>query len=467
MRKILILFLTLTTVFFFTWGVKARMPINRPDSLQEESESAWYNSKYTAPKADDDWKLDPEIPDNYVPVAGQDELYMVVDDSGKIIKYRKRIKQADGSWLWKDVNPDIPDNYTPVKGLKDVYKVTDKDGKVRYVKYIRNDDDTYAFVECDKNGNPIDDGENAEKIDKNHVHVKDNVYAKYNDHGVLVGYRKRVKDGNKYIWKVTGKPNISNKVGNGRSYTPSGYSGNRGNSGGYGQYGQSANNNYTGLGSETKKQKNSDGSYTETSNSVDTVEKNGFIINYTTKIIKKYDSRGNLISTKKEGPYQTSRKKAGASSSPNRSLIASSLDGEYARVTAKTSMDTATAKEILTKLNAQRASAGQSPFTMTADSDAYKLAAIKAADMAQYNYASSRSPMYGNASQMASRFNVECSDISQNIWRASSSKTASQIHSRFQSSESSRNLRMRAHKGYGVAVAKSGSNIYIAEVFLD
>lgn len=461
MKKIIILLLSLVTAFFLTWGVKTRMPINRPDSLQEQSKTAWYSSSYTAPEADDEWKLDPEIPENYVPVSGKDNLYMVVDDNGKIIKYRKRIQQADGTWIWKDTNPDIPDNYQPVKGLKNVYKVTDSSGKVKYVKYIRNDDDTYAFVDCDKNGDPLDDGSDATKIDKKHVHVKDNVYAKYNDNNVLVGYRKRVKTpSGKYIWRVTGKPNVDSKVGNNVKLPSSSNSGN-GKS-----YTTAGNNTYKGLG-ESGKKKNSDGSYTETSNSVDTVEKNGYTITYVTKVIKKYDSKGNLISTKKQGPYEQSRKKTGAASTPNASLIASTLDGEYSRVTSKVTMDTATAKEILTKLNAQRAANGQNPFTMTSDSNAYKMAAIKAADMATYNYASSKSPMYGTADAMATRFNVKCSDVSMNIWKATSSKTASQIHSRFQSSQASRTLRMRSHSSYGVAVAKKGTSIYIAEVFID
>lgn len=114
MKRITLTFMILLSVFFTIWGVKMKHPINRPENVKEDTETPWYETKYQAPKADDEWTLDPEIPLNYIPVPGEDELYMVVDDSGNITNYRKRVKQADGSWVWQDVNPDIPDNYEKV-----------------------------------------------------------------------------------------------------------------------------------------------------------------------------------------------------------------------------------------------------------------------------------------------------------------------------------------------------------------
>ena len=115
MKRITLTFMILLSVFFTIWGVKMKHPINRPENVKEDTETPWYETKYQAPKADDEWTLDPEIPLNYIPVPGEDELYMVVDDSGNITNYRKRVKQADGSWVWQDVNPDIPDNYEKVE----------------------------------------------------------------------------------------------------------------------------------------------------------------------------------------------------------------------------------------------------------------------------------------------------------------------------------------------------------------
>ena len=107
MKKLSLVFAGLLITFFVSWGIKVKMPVNRPDNTETASTVKWYETKYTAPVADDEWILDPEIPDNYVPVAGEDEVYMVLDDSGNITGYRQRTQQEDGSWLWADVkNPN-------------------------------------------------------------------------------------------------------------------------------------------------------------------------------------------------------------------------------------------------------------------------------------------------------------------------------------------------------------------------
>ena len=108
MKKTITLLVVLTCVFFVTWGIKLKLPVDRPDNVQDEVQVPWYESGYTSPVADEEWVLDPSIPDNYVPVPGEDNLYMVVDTSGNITQYRKRTQNADGTWIWEDVNPDIP-----------------------------------------------------------------------------------------------------------------------------------------------------------------------------------------------------------------------------------------------------------------------------------------------------------------------------------------------------------------------
>lgn len=210
MKRITLTFMILLSVFFTIWGVKMKHPINRPENVKEDTETPWYETKYQAPKADDEWTLDPEIPLNYIPVPGEDELYMVVDDSGNITNYRKRVKQADGSWVWQDVNPDIPDNYEKVDGLDNVYKVTNKDGTTEYKQYVRNDDDTYCFVPVDEKGNPLDLKNDASTISKNYVHADGNIYALYNKDNVKMGYRERVKnnDGSYLFFKEVGKHTV-------------------------------------------------------------------------------------------------------------------------------------------------------------------------------------------------------------------------------------------------------------------
>ena len=106
MKKLFFTFIALLIVFFSAWGIKLRMPINRPNNVQGEQQVAWYETRYTAPTAEEEWTLDPEIPVNYLPVAGEDEVYMVLDDSGNIVGYRHRTQQEDGSWLWTDIEED-------------------------------------------------------------------------------------------------------------------------------------------------------------------------------------------------------------------------------------------------------------------------------------------------------------------------------------------------------------------------
>lgn len=452
MRKILLVLCSLLTVFAVSWGVKAKTPINRPSNLQEEEETPWYESRYTS-KVSDEWTLDPEIPLNYIPVPGEDELYMVVDDNGNITGYRHRIKQSDGSWLWEDVNPDIPDNYVKVDGLENVYKCTNADGTVSYFKYVRNSDDTFAFVPVDENGKPLDDGKDASKIEDNYVHVDGNIYAVYDDNHVRMGYRERVKqsDGS-YIWKECAAPstsagsdglaNILNKQ--------------TASSGGITSQGSS----------NSQKTQNADGSYTVTETSTDTQIEDGYSVIYQTTVYKTYDSKGNLVSTKKEGPYEVSRTKSGNSATPDKSRIASTLDGELSRVSASVTFDTQKAKEVLTKLNAQRKSNGLAALSMDTNSESYKLACIRAADMAIYEHSSSSSPMYGTLDSMVSRWGLSSTHASENIWKASS-KCASEIHTRFQANSGSNKIRMsNGYSQVGIAIVEKNGQTYIAEVYL-
>lgn len=210
MKRLAVLFLILFGTFLGIWIYKIKTPIERPDEYEEGYDidaGSWWNTGRA--EVDDSWRLDPEIPLNYIPVPGEYELYMVIDNDGKIIGYRKRTKQIDGSWLWEDVNPDIPDDYIPVEGLKDVYKVVSEDGTAKYYKYIRNADDTFAFIEVDEKGNPIGREKDATTIDTKHVHITGNIYSELNDYGVVIGYDKRVDNGDgTFSWIPTQLPEM-------------------------------------------------------------------------------------------------------------------------------------------------------------------------------------------------------------------------------------------------------------------
>ena len=459
MRKLSLIFIGLLVTFFVSWGVKVRMPINRPDNLQGIETAKWYETRYTAPVAEDEWILDPEIPDNYIPVAGEDEMYMVIDDAGNITAYRQRTKQEDGSWLWEDVKNPNAESYESVDGIKDVYKVTDKKGNVSYEQYVRNDDGSYAYVPVDKKGVPLDDGSDASSIDKEHyVHVSGNVYGLYNDNGVLIGYRKRVQSNDNYIWKVTEKPEeagISDiKELSEIKQTP----------------GQNDVTSDKGVivgesGKNAEKVDNGDGTFTQTNKTISTKTVDGYQITYETTVTSIYDSDGNLLSTKKDGPYEVSKEKISSTEDPAKVTIAADIDQEFARVSANVSYDTGKANELLAQLNAERVAAGKEQLKMDTGSFTYKIACIKAADMALYDYSSDVSPLYGSLSDLVNRFGGNAATASENIWKVSV-KPADEINSKFQSNEGSRELRMsETYSNAGIAIVERNGQNYIVEFF--
>ena len=396
MKKLFFTFIALLIVFFSAWGIKLRMPINRPNNVQGEQQVAWYETRYTAPTAEEEWTLDPEIPVNYLPVAGEDEVYMVLDDSGNIVGYRHRTQQEDGSWLWTDIEDPNAEHYEKVDGLDHIYKVTDKDGTSSYQQYVRNEDGSYAYVPVNENGVPLDDGADATTIDTTHyVHKSGNVYGLYNDNGVLTGYRERVKDGENYVWKVTDPPKSSTSDLQEWSEAKKDNANQGDLSADSGDGTQNSGNNGVivgGSGAESSQIDNGDGTYTKTETNVSTKTEDGYCITYKTTVTSVYDTNGTLISTQKDGPYEVSREKLNVSEDPSAASAADTIDAEVARVSGKVSYDTTKAAELLAKLNADRASAGLGQLQMNTNSLTYKLAVLKAADMAIYDYSSDDSP---------------------------------------------------------------------------
>lgn len=198
MKKLLVLFTVLALAFAGSWIYKIKTPGTRPDSYMGGlTGDFWWNSIGEAEEeVNTNWKLSEGVPNNYIPVPGEKNLYMVVDNDGYITGYKRHVKNEEtGEWTWEDVNPDIPENYEAVPNLKDVYKVTYDDGSVKYFKYVRNKDDTYAFVEVDAKGNMI--GYNTpegSEIPANYERVNKNQYAVKDNNGVTIAFRERVVD---------------------------------------------------------------------------------------------------------------------------------------------------------------------------------------------------------------------------------------------------------------------------------
>lgn len=505
MKSLIILFVLLVGGFLGSWTYKIKTPVNRPDEYAEgydENSGAWWNE--SKEEVDDSWKLDPEIPLNYIPVPGESELYMVIGNDGKIIEYRKRTKQIDGSWKWETVNPDIPDNYEPVEGLENVYKVTLSDGTVKYYKYIRNDDDTFSFIEVDENGNELNYNKDAEKIDGRHVHITGNIYQRLDKNGVVIGFDKRVKlDDGSFEWIPTDMPSLGTDIsdlknqwalnGNGNNMSVPSLDTSQMDAMAAAMAAANAeanagsqditNINISGTGGSAPFQygtyatpedvsptiiNNPDGTHTEVEVVRETKTIDGVTATYETYVKKKYDSTGQLLETFKEGPYEVdasmdiTKKEEPIQTAGGQK--AQTLSEEILRVSTSYDYDDNTASQMFTLLNAQRAEAGVNALQIT--DRAMQIAKLRAADMAGYDVSSGKLPTYSSLGRMLTDYNIKSNHPGENLWK-SVERSADEIHTRFQAVESSRNTRMSPNvTEYGCAIAKRNGYYYICEVVL-
>ena len=488
--------------FLGSWTYRIKTPVNRPDEYEEGYDSqagAWWNTGKI--QVDEDWRLDPEIPLNYMPVPGEDELYMVIDNDGKIIGYRKRTKQIDGSWKWEDVNPDIPDNFEPVAGLENVYKVTSQDGTIKYYRYVRNDDDTFAFVEVDENGNEIEKNRDATTIDGKHVHITGNIYSRLNDHGVVIGYDKRLDNGDgTFSWMDTTLPELSNLDSIENNMALPGASSqltvpsldtsdvdrmaqnmadanNAAANGSSDIYNITINQNGTGYTPPAMQDatpdtptvvNNEDGTHTEIEIVKETKNIDGWTSTYETYVKKTYDDAGNLLSTISEGPYEvSSEQNITRETEPvqaDTSQKQNTLSGEVSRITGGYTYKDELASQIFALLNAQRTKNGLPTLNQT--ETAMQIARLRASDMAGYDTSSGTLPTYGSLGAMLSDYSVNSKAPGENLWK-SIARSADEIHTRFQALDSARKTRMSNNVTQcGICVVERNGYYYVCEVFL-
>lgn len=464
MKRILLVFLLLVSAFFITWGVKANTLVARPDNLEDGKVVAWYESSYTAPTSDDEWYIDPSIDEKYIKMPGKDDIYMEVDDKGNVIGYVKRIKQPNGAYTFETYNEDIPENYEKVPGVKDVYKVTDENGKTSYKKYVRNDDDnTFAFVDVDKNGKMINLDTDATKIDSKHklVDSKTNLYALYNDHNVKIGYVKRKKDKKgKYKW-VEAEPPKTEKVGNDGVKDFAEESKKK----------MTASTDPTADPSQEEAQPltdeeiiQGDGTRVNTELKTSSETKDGYKYIYQTPIVTTYDKDGNVVRIEEGERKQVSKEKLiGSDATPDPTQIAGTLDKELSRVSSKVSFNSKKANQLLALINAERKKEGIPSLTMDTSSDIYKVAQISAADMAIYNHASNSSPMYGNLEDISNRYSLNLVNITGDRWKTSE-RSAEEINTRFQSTYSDTRMSKYYHQ-VGIGIVDQDGMTYVIEVF--
>lgn len=498
----MLLFVFLFGTFIWIWGYKISRPISRPDEYAEGVDAdagAWWNTGEIS--EEEDWTFDYTVPLNYIPVPGEKDLFMEVDNDGNIVAYHKRVQQADGSYDWETVNPDIPENYEPVPGLENVYKVTDADGNVKYLKYIRNEDDTYAFVEVDENGNMLNHNTDATVIDGKHVHITGNTYSLLNDAGIVIGYEKRVQnDDGTFSWVFTDMPSISD-IGLGEGFSLDDdvslqspgldmssldemanqmAAANDAASNTVGDtYNITINNNASGSANEmiedaqnnpgqTQVVQNADGTHTEIQTIRETKVIDGYSTTYETLVKKTYDSSGNLINSFQEGPYEVSREQSitqEIEGAPDPDAKEATLSAEVARVCGNRNFQTDLANQVIAKLNASRA--GQPGLsTLTATETAMQIAMLRATDMCRYDTSNSDLPTYGRLSSMLTFYGVSSSSPGETLWKTTA-LTADEIDTRFSVVDSARQTRMKeGATQVGVAIVEKNGYYYICEVIL-
>lgn len=507
MKKIIVVFLVLLVTFCSIWVFKYKTPINRPDDEEApQNSSSWWDVEL--PTADPEWILDPEIPANYIPVPGEDELYMVIDEDGNITGYRHRTRGEDGTWYWEDVDPNIPNHYEPVEGLENVYKVTNADGTVSYFKYIRNEDGTFAFIPVDQYGNELspeseggegtnnNSGNNTDtsQIPDNYYRITGNIYAVYNKYGVCIGYKERRfnEETGEYYWVDVDKPTQSSGNSEGDSGDRDQDTSNPGQTSPTLPTYQpptltppdidvpptdpvdpTISTNPTGIttpGVTTPTYPDADddpNTYTQIETITSTEIKGDWVITYETKVTRVYTLDGVLISTKKEGPVEIERRKLADDDgeTPDPSKIKGSLREEYARVSVGLAYQTDLATEVLNILNVERIAAGLPAMRLESNSTAQMLANVKAADMAIYNHSDYDSPLYGTITDLCNRYDVVANNSYEVVWKSVASRDAKDIATRLQLLHPEL-FTMKSYSGVGLSIVMKGGYYYIDFVLL-
>lgn len=506
MRSLMAVFVILLGLFLGVWTFRARQAVQRPDEYEDGYDpdaGAWWKTS-SPEQVDEGWSLkDMDVPENYIPVPGQSNLFMVVDTNGHITGYMRREKQIDGSWKWEQVNPDIPENYEAVEGLENVYRVVDEDGNVSYFLYIRNEDDTFAFVECDENGNPIGRDNDATTIDARHVNITGNVYSLLNEHGVVIGYqRRKEKPDGSFVWEdipdfeemaqqLRDKRNKggSTKVDMDKLYrdlsdeqsasvpnltppvleTPTLTDPGTPDPIRIEISGQNNGGQVSATPGQTTVINNADGSVTKTQIVRETRTEDGRKTTYESKVTQVFNEDGTLRESKTDGPYPVQSQEMitdNVAPVPNPGAKAETLSAEEVRFSSEVAYDDSIAKEVAASLNAQRAENSLPALQMT--DTAMAIARLRAADMMKYDTTDTALPTYGTLSSMMSYFGIESACPGENVWKTVP-KSAEQIHARLQASENARKTRMGkdiTQVGIAIAWDREKEHLYYCEVFL-
>ena len=470
MKKLILIFAMSVVILGTVWYFKSTTPAERNDTVQYNKGAGvwWDTTMWANVKTDTDWILDTDIPPNYIPVLGLEETYMVLNEDGTVNRYRRRVKDEAGNWVWSDIiEDDMPVSFRPSTIDDDIYSYIGSNGKEELYRYVRNGDDSYAFVPVDENGTDIGyEMPQGDSLPDNLVLVNGNVYASLDDHGVIVKlWERNINELGAIYWQEIHRPYQDNGSGVTDPYSD------RDNT----HLSPVTTEKTTSEVIETTRStlpngvslKNGQTCSTETFTESKTT--GGWKVTYETVYTYIYNADGSLFATYKDGPNEIGRVQVveqQTNLSADIAAIEPNIQAEAIRVATGLTYKRDIAASVLAGLNDQRAEIGSVPLAMSYDSDAGRLSEIFAADMAKYNSGDIESPLYGTVEDLAKRYGIS-KTVSINVCRCAE-KSAEDINKRLQSVESSRSVRMDSSKTeVGISIVAKDGFFYIAEVFTD
>lgn len=301
---------------------------------------------------------------------------------------------------------EIPENYMLMPGTDDTYMILSNNKITKYVRKQKQDDGSYVWYDI----NP-DIPEYLSKV-KN----TDNIFSYEINDGVMYF---------EYTIDKNGNPTLSEIKESDIKYN------------------------------ETEKETTSN---SETKYETKTVD--GWVITYKTVITKSYDTDGNLINTKKDGPTEVSKVQA---SSVNN--IEKTLNDELEAMNTKFSFNTDFMDKMLALLNAERKNAGYSELKFDASSYSYKIAMVMANALAEADDSKS-SEVFNKITSMFPNCSISSLIAPQNMGSSLDSIVKS-VHEKLQSDDGSKSARMNKNcSSIGIIVIPQNGNYYIAEVLM-
>lgn len=403
---------------------------------------------------DSDWILDPTIPGNYVPVPGEVDLFMVLNEDGTVKEYRRRIKQEDGSWAWETVENPTGKEVEKVKETPygDLFKFTDDNGFEEYKRFVLDENNGFTWVDTDETG--LDLGlPTTSQLPENFVAMPNNTFAYYNDKGVLQSYLQRtVNDDGSYNWSLVSRPDMI-------AYQ----SFDREDELDISDFGQSLVGTDFQFGDTTYSDEvwsPSGDTKTQTVKYPEQEEIDGYIIVYETVITTVSDKEGNILSTKKDR-FEKGRYPAMGDSSVT-GTMSKTLSGEAQRLSSQVSYRIDIANQLLDALNTERSKNGKQPLGMDTG-DLYALSQIKAADMGITSITSKTSSTYGTIKDLATRYQAQVNNPEETVVEAYPTDITA-IHNKFMSDATVKNYRLSANR-IAISVVENNGKIYVSECY--